>query len=434
VAADFSKSFPKLFSPATMTEGSVPAHRSIAREVLQPAVIVGALGYFVDIYDLILFSIVRSASLTDLGLAGDQLVSRGLFLLNFQMVGMLLGGIIFGILGDRLGRVVLLFGSILLYSAANLANGCVHSVAAYAVWRFIAGVGLAGELGGGITLVSEVLSKEARGYGTMIVAAVGVLGAVVGGLVAGLVHWRAAYFIGGGLGLALLALRVSVAESGLFKQMRARPGPVSRGNFLALFASWARVGKYFRCICIGLPTWFVIGILVTLSPEIARALRIQGEIKAVYAVMFAYLGLAFGGFASGFLSQVLRTRKKVVLGFILFTLAATAAYFLAAGRSAAVFYGIVLLLGFGIGYWAVFVTIAAEQFGTNIRATVATTVPNFVRGSLVPITLGFNFCRGKIGLIPGALVIGLACILIALWALRGLEETHGKDLDYLELI
>jgi len=383
-----------------MSDVSAPAHRSIAREVLQPAVIVGALGYFVDIYDLLLFSIVRSASLTDLGCAGDQLVSRGLMLLNFQNVGMLVGGIIFGILGDRFGRVVLLFGSILLYSVANIANGFVHTIDAYAVWRFIAGVGLAGELGGGITLVSEMLSKEARGYGTMIVATVGVLGAVLGGQVAGHVNWRTAYFIGGGLGLALLALRVSVVESGMFQQMHARSEPVSRGNFFALFTSWARVGKYLRCICIGLPTWFVIGILVTFSPEIARALRIQGAITALHAVQFAYLGLALGGFASGFLSQMLGSRKKIVFGFILLTLAALAAYFLAGGQSPAVFYAIILLLGFGIGYWAVFVTIAAEQFGTNIRATVATTVPNFVRGSVVPITIGFIFSGAGLGSFP----------------------------------
>ncbi|HXA14503.1 MAG TPA: MFS transporter [Opitutaceae bacterium] len=417
-----------------MSEVSIPARRSIFHEVLQPVVIVGALGYFVDIYDLILFNIVRRASLMEMGFVGDQLISRGIFLLNCQMVGMLVGGIIFGILGDRLGRVSLLFGSILLYSAANIANGFVHSVEAYAVWRFIAGVGLAGELGGSITLVSEVLSREARGYGTMLVATVGVLGAVAGGLVADLVNWRTAYFIGGGLGLALLALRVSVVESGMFKQMSARETKISRGNFFALFASWARVGKYLRCIFIGLPSWFVVGVLVSFSPEFAKALHIEGEIKVGSAVTFAYLGLAFGDFASGILSQLLRSRKKVVLGFILFTLAAIAAYFLADGRSSAVFYATVFLLGIGIGYWAVFVTIAAEQFGTNIRATVATTVPNFVRGAVVPITLGFNYCKGWLGIIPGALVIGLACIFVALWALRGLEETHGKDLDYIEMI
>src|SRR5450631_925239 len=273
------------------------ASESTVSEILKPAVIVGALGYFVDVYDLILFSIVRRASLLDLGVPDGRILEQGILLLNWQMVGMLIGGIIFGILGDRLGRVVLLFGSILLYSVANLANGFVHSVEAYAVWRFIAGFGLAGELGGGITLVSEVLSREARGYGTMIVATVGVFGAVVGGLVAGLVHWRTAYFIGGGLGLILLVLRMSVAESGMFKQLRTGPAQIARGNFLSLFTNWNRFAKYVRCILIGLPLWFVIGILVTFSPEISKALQIQGAIDAAHAVAFAYVGITFGGFA-----------------------------------------------------------------------------------------------------------------------------------------
>src|SRR5450755_1214983 len=291
---------------------SMKSQESALREILKPAVIVGALGYFVDVYDLILFAIVRRSSLQDLGFSGDQVLVQGIHLLNLQMLGMFVGGIIFGILGDRMGRVVLLFGSILLYSIANLANGFVHSVEAYAAWRFIAGVGLAGELGGGITLVSEILSKEARGYGTMIVATVGVFGAVVGGLVAGLVHWRTAYYVGGGLGLVLLILRMSVAESGMFQQLRAGPAQVARGNFLSLFTNWVRFAKYVRCILIGLPLWFVIGILVTFSPEIAKALKIQGDIDAAHAVAFAYLGITFGAFASGWFSQQLRSRKKVI--------------------------------------------------------------------------------------------------------------------------
>jgi MFS transporter, putative metabolite:H+ symporter len=404
----------------------------IPRELLKPAVIVGALGYFVDVYDLILFSILRIPSLKDLGFSGDLLVSHGILLLNLQMLGMLLGGIAFGILGDRVGRVALLFGSIFLYSVANLANGFVHSIEAYAVWRFIAGFGLAGELGGGITLVSEVLSKEARGYGTTLVATVGVFGAVIGGLVAGHVHWRSAYFIGGGLGLLLLVLRVGVVESGMFKQLQKIPAHVSRGNFLSLFTDWNRFLKYLRCILIGLPNWFVIGILITFSPELAKALLIQGEINTAHAIAFAYLGITFGGFASGFFSQQLRSRKKIVFAFILFTLAAMAAYFFCAGFSAATFYLVILLLGFGVGYWAVFVTIAAEQFGTNIRATVATTAPNFVRGAVVPLTSAFKHFKPEIGIVPSAALIGVACILVALWALRGLDETHGKDLDYIE--
>src|SRR5277367_4531090 len=405
---------------------------SALREILKPAVIVGALGYFVDVYDLILFAIVRRASLQDLGFSGDQVLAQGLHLLNLQMLGMLLGGIAFGILGDRFGRLTILFGSILLYSVANIANGFVHTVEFYGVWRFIAGFGLAGELGGGITLVSEVLSKEARGYGTMLVAAVGVFGAVVAGLVADQVKWQTAYFIGGGLGLILLVLRVSVAESGMFKQIKKSSDKVSRGNFLCLFTSWKRFLKYLRCILIGLPNWFAIGILITISPEIATALQIKGEINAAHAVAVAYTGITFGGFASGFFSQQLRSRKKIVFAFIVFTLAAMTAYFFCAGFSAATFYLVILFLGFGVGYWAVFVTIAAEQFGTNIRATVATTVPNFVRGAVVPLTSAFKHFKPEIGIVPSAAFIGVACILIALWALRGLDETHGKDLDYTE--
>jgi MFS family permease len=414
------------------------SNSSALREILKPAVIVGALGYFVDVYDLILFSIVRGASLKDLGFSGDQILVQGIHLLNLQMLGMLAGGIVFGILGDRFGRVVLLFSSILLYSVANIANGLVHSVEAYTVWRFIAGFGLAGELGGGITLVSEVLSKEARGYGTMIVATVGVFGAVIGGLVANQVHWRMAYFIGGGLGLALLVLRMSVAESGMFKQLRTNPVHVARGNFLALFMKWKSFAKYVRCVLIGLPLWFVIGILVTFSPEFASTLKIQGEINAAHAIAFAYLGITLGGFASGYFSQQLRSRKKVIFTFILLTLVAMAAYFLAAGKAAATFYLIILFLGCGVGYWTVFVTVAAEQFGTNIRATVATTVPNFIRGSVVPLTLAFNFLKSykiggaPVGVVTSAAIVGMICVLTALWALRGLDETYGKDLDYIE--
>jgi MFS transporter, putative metabolite:H+ symporter len=410
---------------------------SALREILKPVVIVGALGYFVDVYDLILFSILRVASLKDLGFSGEQLLNYGICLLNVQMIGMLLGGIAFGILGDRLGRIVLLFGSILLYSIANIANGFVHSIEAYAVWRFIAGFGLAGELGGGITLVSEILSKEARGYGTMLVSAIGVFGAVIGGLIANCVQWRHAYFIGGGLGLLLLILRMSVAESGMFKQIRAQE-KIARGNFLCLFNSWKRFGKYLRCILIGLPNWFAIGILVAFSPELAKALKIKGEIDAAHAVAFAYVGITLGGFASGWFSQQLRSRKKIVFAFILFTLAAMIAYFFCAGFSAATFYLVILFLGTGVGYWAVFVTVAAEQFGTNIRATVATTVPNFIRGSVVPITLAFNFLKSykingaPLGVVTSAAIVGTICVLIALWALRGLDETYGKDLDYIE--
>jgi MFS family permease len=407
-------------------------NESVLREILKPAVIVGALGYFVDVYDLILFAILRIPSLKDLGYAGDLLVNHGILLLNLQMLGMLAGGIFFGILGDRVGRVALLFGSILLYSVANLANGFVHSIETYALWRFVAGFGLAGELGGGITLVTEVLPKALRGYGTTIISTVGVFGAVIGGLVAQRVEWRTAYFIGGGLGLGLFVLRLSVAESKMFHQMKAGAATAARGNFLMLFTNAARFMKYLRCILIGLPLWCIVGILVTFSPEISKALNIQGEVKVAQAIAFCYLGITFGGFASGYFSQLLHSRRKILFAFLLFTAMAMAAYFLTAGQSTGTFYLVILMLGFGVGYWTVFATIAAEQFGTNIRATVATTVPNFVRGATVPLTLAFNHLKPACGIVPSAAAISFTCVLIALWALRGLEETYDKELDYLE--
>jgi MFS transporter, putative metabolite:H+ symporter len=414
---------------------------SVLRQILKPVVIVGALGYFVDVYDLILFTILRIPSLKDMGFAGDALTSNGVLLLNMQMIGMLVGGIFFGILGDRIGRVALLFGSIFLYSLANIANGFIHtSIEAYAVWRFIAGFGLAGELGGGITLVTEVLPKHLRGYGTTIISTVGVFGAVIGGLVAQKVNWHTAYFIGGGLGLVLLVLRLSVAESKMFQQLKAGSAQTARGNFLMLFTNAKRFMKYLRCILIGLPLWCIVGILVAFSPEISKALNIQGEVKVAQAIAFTYLGITFGGFASGYFSQMLRSRRKILFAFLAFTAAAMTAYFLTGGQSSGTFYLVILVMGFGAGYWTIFATIAAEQFGTNIRATVATTVPNFVRGATVLLTLAFQHLKslksgdGTLGPVAGAAIVGAVCLLIAFWAASGLEETYDKDLDYIETV
>ncbi len=408
-------------------------NRPLLREILHPAVLVGVLGYFVDIYDLTLFGIVRVASLNALGIVDAANKFHGLWLLNVQMIGMLVGGLAFGILGDRRGRLTVLFGSILLYSIANLLNGAITSLPQYYALRFLAGVGLAGEIGGSITLVTEVLSRQNRGYGTMLVAAVGVTGAIAGAFVAKMTDWRTAYYLGGGMGLVLLALRLSVAESGMFRAMNQSARPLPRGRFFALFTDRKRFLKYLRCILIGLPSWFVVGILALLSPEFGKALQIDGPVVAGTSIMLVYAGLTFGDLASGLLSQWLHSRKRVVCGFIFFTLAAVALYFSAWGRSATFFYSVLFLLGLGIGYWALFVTIAAEQFGTNMRSTVATTVPNFVRASTNIITLAFQGFTALLGgIVPAALAVGLICIGIALWALSGLEETHGKDLDYLE--
>ena len=401
------------------------------KHVFSLPVIVASLGYFVDIYDLVLFSIVRVPSLKSLGLSGKELIDYGVFLLNMQMAGMLLGGILWGVLGDRKGRLKIMFGSIFIYSVANILNGMATSLPAYAALRFIAGVGLAGELGAGITLVSEVLHTSIRGYGTMLVASVGVSGAILANIIANASDWRHAFIIGGILGLLLLIARISVAESGMFKAMDKKAG-VSRGNLLALFTNGKRFFRYLNSILIGVPIWFVVGVLITFSPEFAVKLGTTGPVSAGNAVMFCYLGLVFGDLSSGLLSQLLKSRKKVVLLFMVLTLAAVALYFLQGSRSPAFFYGVCLVLGFASGYWAIFVTVAAEQFGTNLRATVATTVPNFVRGMVVPITLLFQLFRQYFGLEGGALTVGAICAIAAFIALSSLEETFHKDLDYYE--
>jgi len=401
------------------------------RQIFSLPVIVAALGYFVDIYDLVLFSIVRVPSLKSLGLSGQDLIDNGVYLLNMQMAGMLIGGILWGVLGDRKGRLKIMFGSIFLYSIANIANGMATSLPAYAALRFIAGIGLAGELGAGITLVSEVLHTSIRGYGTMLVASVGVSGAILANIIANTYDWRTAFIIGGVLGLVLLITRISVAESGMFRAMDTKSG-ISKGNLLALFSGRKRFFRYLNSILIGVPIWFVVGILITFSPEFAKALGTTGPVSAGNAVMFCYLGLVFGDLSSGLLSQALKSRKKVVFLFMLLTLASIGLYFLQGSRSPEFFYGVCLVLGFSIGYWAIFVTVAAEQFGTNLRATVATTVPNFVRGMVVPITLLFQLFRQYFGLEGGALAVGAICAIAAFIALASLDETFHKDLDYYE--
>jgi MFS family permease len=406
------------------------SHSRSLTNIFSLPVIVAALGYFVDIYDLVLFSIVRVPSLKSIGLDGQALIDQGVFLLNMQMAGMLFGGILWGILGDRKGRLKIMFASIFIYSLANLANAFATSLPVYAALRFVAGVGLAGELGAGITLVAEVLHKSVRGYGTMVVASVGVSGAILANLVARNFDWRTAFVIGGILGLLLLITRISVAESGMFQQME--DATVSKGNFLALFTNRNRFGRYLHSILIGIPSWFVVGVLITFSPEFAKALRVQGAINAGNSVMYCYIGLVAGDLASGLLSQLFKSRRKAVLLFLLITVAAVTVYFLAGGVSTGTFYAICVALGFGIGYWAIFVTVAAEQFGTNLRATVATTVPNFVRGMTVPITMLFQYCRQFLGLEGGALAVGALCLAIALFSLWRLEETFHKDLDYFE--
>lgn len=403
--------------------------------LLNAAVIVSALGYFVDVFDLLLFGVVRVKSLTELGLSGQTLTDAGISFQNWQMVGMLIGGIATGIYGDKIGRVRALYGTIALYSVANIANGFVQSLEMYALCRFVAGIGLAGEIGAGITLVTESLPKEKRGLGATIMAAFGISGAVAAGMLDWFVaDWRTAYFIGGGMGLALLALRLSVSESLIFKKSLAQTG-VSRGNFLALFNNRDRFLRLAKSTLLGVTTWFNTGILLFLSPEFGRAKGLLEPVSVATAVIWFHVGMVSGDVASGLLSQYLRSRLRAMRFFLLMQLAFVAAYLFLPLQSAMQMYVLLLLLGFSGGFWVVFITNASEQFGTNLRATAACTVPSFVRGLFVPMALSFQFLKspGQLGSpIWSAIVVGAVCLGLAFWASFGLEETFDKDLDFLE--
>ena len=393
-------------------------------------VIVGALGYFVDIYDLLLFGIIRKSSLADLGLSPDDVLTKGELIIGIQMAGLMIGGIIWGVMGDKKGRLSVLFGSIILYSLANVANGMVQNVTQYAILRFIAGIGLAGELGAGITLVSELLPKNKRGIGTSLVAGIGLTGAVVAFFISQQFDWRTCYYIGGGMGFLLLILRVFVFESGMFNEVKNMD--VQRGNFLMFFNNKKRFSKYMKSIFIGLPTWFVIGVLVSFSDKFGTEFGIEEAVQPGRAIMYAYVGISIGDVLIGLISQWLKSRKKALYIFYGLTIVFMALYFNQANGSAQQMYWICAGLGFATGFWAIFVTMAAEQFGTNLRATAATTVPNMVRGSLPLILILFTWLREITSFITGGIITGIIIMIITIIAAYFTEETFHKDLKFVE--
>lgn len=417
-----------------MNKGTQSASKSA---IFNLTVLVAALGYFVDIYDLQLFNLVSKPSLKGIGITDEAAIKYwDVRLFNVQMIGMLVGGIIWGVMGDLKGRKSILFGSIVLYSIANILNGMVDNTTQYQIVRFFAGLGLAGELGAAITLVAEIMSKEHRGYGTMLIVSVGALGAVAAFFITSHVDWRVSYYIGGGLGLALLLLRFGTFESTMFDSVKTEK--VSRGNFLSLFTNRERFIKYLFCILIGVPVWYCIGVLMKFSEQFAEGwgIDVSGD-KGIQirrtAIMLSYIGLCVGDLLSGYLSQVFRSRKKIVISYLLASATLAVLYVNMKSDSLTLFNVMCFLLGCATGYWALFVTIASEQFGTNIRATATTTVPNFVRGFVVPLTLGFTALSEISGDIQAAMVVGAISIGLALIATIGIKETFGKDLNYVEL-
>lgn len=395
-------------------------------------ILVASLGYFVDIYDLLLFSIVRIQSLKGLGITqAAEVTSKGAMLINIQMLGTIIGGFAWGILGDKKGRLTVLFGSILLYSLANVLNGFVVNIFQYQILRFLAGVGLAGELGAGITLVAETMKKENRGYGTMIVAAVGILGAVVAYWVAGKFEWRIAYFVGGGLGFMLLIMRIGVAESGIFTQQK--DSTVKKGNVFDLFGNKKRFLKYLFTSFIALPIWFIIGVLIFFGREFGIALHLKDLVSPGLGVSYAYFGGSLGNLLSGFLSQRFKSRKLIIGIFIPMAGIFMFIYLNLFMVSLGTYYLICGVLGFVTGYWVLFVTIGAEQFGTNLRATAATSLPNIARGYVIPMVIFFQFLTPRMGILKGTLLIAILTLVLASIGLWKIKETYGIDLDYLEV-
>jgi MFS family permease len=382
---------------------------------------------------------VREPSLKDIGvdlLNAKEAIAASTKIINWQMFGLLIGGILWGTLGDKKGRLSVLFGSILLYSVANFITAYVQSIDQYASARFVAGIGLAGELGAGITLVSELLPKEKRGIGTSLVAGIGLFGAVVAYFTYDFTNdWRLCYKIGGVLGIGLLFLRVSLAESGMFKETREKN--VSRGNILMFFNNGSRFKKYMLAILIGLPTWYVIGVLVNLSNRFASSLYGENNIDSGRSIMFAYIGIAVGDILIGLVSQYYKSRKKALYLFYFLCIISGFLFFSPINASDEIMYGICLALGFSTGFWAIFVTMGAEQFGTNIRATAATTIPNMVRGALPLINFMFkNLFQDVWGwsLVRSGIVTGIIVMLIALISVYFTKETFSKDLNYVETV
>ena len=415
-----------------MSDAHTPSRRAVTL-----AVTVAALGYFVDIYDLVLFSILRVPSLRGLGVPAGDITATGALLLNVQLAGMIVGGVVLGVLGDRRGRLAVVFGSIVLYSLANLANAFVQTVPQYAVLRALAGFGLAGELGAGVTLVSELLPAKRRGVGTTVVASVGLTGALAAGLLAewllrayGASGWRIAYGLGGVMGVVLLALRVGVLESGLFQ--RAKETDAARGDLRLLLRPAERAGRFVRVVLVGTPIWFVGGVMFVFAPEIGGALGLAQRPTGGSTIFWSYLGVVLGDIASGALSQAMRSRKRVIAGFLALLVAAVAAVLTLGGRSLGTFYGLMTLVGFATGYWVLFVTTASEQFGTNLRATVTTSAPNFVRGMAIPVTAGWFALKPWLGVLPATAVMGALCVAGAYASLAGMRESYDAELDWLE--
>ena len=395
------------------------------------AIVASALGFFVDMYDIIIFSAVRRQSLMGIGItSADEILSKGVSLINAQMAGMLIGGFLWGIIGDKKGRLSVLFGSIIMYSLCTFLNGMVTNYAQYHALRFLAGVGLAGELGAAIALVSEQIKKEMRGYGVAFIGSLGMFGAVFGAYIGGNYDWRTAYYIGGVLGFLLLFLRMGVVESGMFKTIENQD--VRKGDIRLLLFNKRNLIRYLSIIIVGVPGWFITGILITFTPEISKSMGMTETPSVPTVLMIMFTCFALGDVLIGLLSQYLRSRKKAIYTFMSLSALMIFLYFTIGWRSTTIYYSIFVGLGISAGYTITLLTLAAEQFGTNVRTLVGSSAVNLIRASVIPLTISFNILRGPLGIKNSAILLGTIVLCTAFWAMTNLEETFGKELDFVE--
>ncbi|HEY1097152.1 MAG TPA: MFS transporter, partial [Alphaproteobacteria bacterium] len=403
------------------------------RLLLKPVVILSGLGYLVDAFDIMTFSVVRTASLKSLGLEGDALTSAGMMIVNLQMGGMIIGGIVWGVLGDKLGRLKIMLASIMIYSVANIGNGFAVGVPDYAVWRFMAGFGLAGEIGAAVTIVSESLPRTKRGLGVMVIVSCAAMGGLLAGFIGQIVPWRVAYVIGGVAGLVLLALRISVKESKIFEHM-VHDRKIERGNAWMILSRGHLLRAYIRCLLIGVPVWYIIGILVTLSPEFAKENGVSGVVTAGTAVSLSFGAALIGEYVCGILSQLWQSRRKALIVFMGVGTFVIGGFFTLPLTTSTQFYIYIAMLGFIFGYWVTFNTTIAEQFGTNLRATVATSIPNLVRGSVIPLNMMMAWLHQTMGYTyhQSGLYLGIGVMSVALIALWFTPETFHRDLEFVE--
>ncbi len=403
---------------------------TISHKAITLGIIVSALGFFVDLYDIMALAAIGETSLKAIGVAAENIKNDINYLQSMQMLGMLIGGFLWGIIGDKYGRLKVLFGSIILYSFFTFLNAFVTGTGQYAACRFLAGLGLAGELGAGITLVSEQMKKEKRGLGPAIIAGFGVLGAIVAVFIGKYADWRTVYITGGVLGFLLLILRIGVVESGLFTI--AKTSKISKGNFLIILRNWNYLKKFLCILLVGIPGWFVNGVMMQFSNYISSSMGMNPLPDKGKVIIYFFIALSLGDVLGGLVSQWLKSRKKSMYIFLSLHLLMLILFFTIGKNSAQLYYIIFAGLGLSVGFVIQLFTLAAEQFGTNIRTLVTSSGLNLVRGWVIPLGALFAWMNDSLHIIEWkvAAIIAFSVAAVSFWALSQLDETFNNELEF----